>query len=152
RAHTPPPLALPFPSVVHNAPPARNVFAVVHTGYGVSANSRTLPANGGECLQYNCRMKDKIQKSEEEWKKELTPEQYQVCRMKGTERPFTGAYYKTKEPGVYKCAACGNELFDSDTKFDSGTGWPSFYKPIPAENVATEDDSSYGMVRTEVMS
>lgn len=102
-------------------------------------------------MNYNCRMKDKIQKSEEEWKKELTPEQYQVCRMKGTERPFTGAYYKTKEPGVYKCAACGNELFDSDTKFDSGTGWPSFYKPITAENVATEDDSSYGMVRTEVM-
>jgi peptide-methionine (R)-S-oxide reductase len=96
-------------------------------------------------------MKHKIQKSEEEWKKELTPEQYQVCRMKGTEPPFTGAYYKTKEAGVYKCAACGNELFDSGTKFDSGTGWPSFYKPIGEETVETEEDSSYGMSRTEVM-
>jgi peptide-methionine (R)-S-oxide reductase len=96
-------------------------------------------------------MKDKIQKSEEEWKKELTPEQYQVCRMKGTERPFTGEYYKTKDPGIYKCAACGNELFDSDTKYESGTGWPSFYKPIGAENVETEVDDTYGMNRTEVM-
>jgi peptide-methionine (R)-S-oxide reductase len=96
-------------------------------------------------------MKDKIQKSEEEWKKELTPEQYQVCRMKGTEQAFTGEYYKTKTPGVYLCAACGNQLFDSDTKYDSGTGWPSFYKPIDAEHVETEDDTSYGMRRTEVM-
>jgi peptide-methionine (R)-S-oxide reductase len=96
-------------------------------------------------------MKDKIQKSEEEWKKELTPEQYQVCRMKATERPFTGEYYKTKDPGIYKCVACGNELFDSDTKYESGSGWPSFYKPIGAENVDTEDDDSYGMNRTEVM-
>ena len=96
-------------------------------------------------------MKDKIEKSEAEWKKELTPEQYQVCRMKGTERPFTGEYYKTKDPGIYKCVACGNELFDSETKFESGTGWPSFYKPFEQENVDTEVDSSYGMERTEVM-
>ena len=96
-------------------------------------------------------MKDKIQKSEEEWKKELTPEQYQVCRMKGTEPPFTGKYYKSKEPGKYLCAACGNELFDSETKYESGTGWPSFYKPLSEENVETEDDDSYGMRRTEVM-
>jgi peptide-methionine (R)-S-oxide reductase len=95
-------------------------------------------------------MKEKIQKSDAEWKKELTPEQYEVCRMKGTERAFTGEYYKTKEPGVYKCIACGNELFDSETKFDSGTGWPSFYQPITRENVETEDDASYGMHRTEV--
>jgi peptide-methionine (R)-S-oxide reductase len=95
-------------------------------------------------------MKEKIQKSDAEWKKELTPEQYEVCRMKGTERAFTGEYYKTKEPGVYKCIACGNELFDSETKFDSGTGWPSFYQPIDRENVETEDDASYGMHRTEV--
>jgi peptide-methionine (R)-S-oxide reductase len=112
-------------------------------------NTRRLPANGGRC--YNGLMKDKIQKSEEEWKKELTPEQYQVCRLKGTERPFTGEYYKSKEPGVYKCVACGNELFDSETKYESGTGWPSFYKPIEAENVETEDDDAYGMRRTEVM-
>jgi len=96
-------------------------------------------------------MKDKIQKTDEEWKQELTPEQYQVCRMKGTERPFTGEYYKIKDPGIYKCAACGNELFDSNTKYDSGTGWPSFYKPIAEENVDTDDDDSYGMSRTEVM-
>jgi peptide-methionine (R)-S-oxide reductase len=96
-------------------------------------------------------MKDKIQKSEEEWKKELTPEQYQVCRMKGTERAFTGEYYKTKDPGIYQCAACGNELFSSDTKYESGTGWPSFYKPIDQERVETEEDTDYGMARTEVM-
>ena len=96
-------------------------------------------------------MKKKIQKSEEEWKKELTPEQYEVCRNKGTERPFTGQYYKSKDPGIYKCAACGNELFDSSTKFESGTGWPSFYQPLSEENVEAENDHSYGMRRTEVM-
>ncbi len=96
-------------------------------------------------------MKNKIQKTEDEWKKELTPEQYKVCRMKGTEPPFTGKYYNSKEKGVYKCAACGNELFDSETKFDSGTGWPSFFRPISEEQVETEEDRSYGMRRTEVM-
>ena len=101
-------------------------------------------------MKYNDGMK-KIQKNEEDWKKELTPEQYQVCRMKGTEPPFTGEYYDSKEPGMYRCAACGNELFDSSTKFDSGTGWPSFYKPVSEENVETEDDDTYGMRRTEVM-
>jgi peptide-methionine (R)-S-oxide reductase len=102
-------------------------------------------------LKYNDSMTDKINKSEEEWKNELTPEQYQVCRLKGTERPFTGQYYKTKDPGVYKCVGCGNELFDSDTKFESGTGWPSFYKPLDQGNVETEEDTTYGMRRTEVM-
>ena len=102
-------------------------------------------------MKYNGQMKPKIEKSEEEWEKELTPEQYQICRMKGTERPFTGEYYKTEETGVYNCVACGNELFESDTKFESGSGWPSFYKPIGQENVATEEDTTYGMRRTEVM-
>ena len=96
-------------------------------------------------------MSEKVKKSEEEWKKELTPAQYQVCRMKGTEPPFTGQYYKTKDPGVYLCAACGNQLFDSATKYESGTGWPSFYQPIDAGNVETEVDDTYGMSRTEVM-
>jgi len=96
-------------------------------------------------------MSKKIEKTNDEWKKELTPEQYHVCREKGTEPPFTGKYYKSKEPGVYKCTACGNPLFDSNTKHESGTGWPSFYKPISEENVETEDDRSYGMRRTEVM-
>ena len=96
-------------------------------------------------------MKEKIQKTEEEWKTELTPEQYQVCRMKATEPPFTGNYYNSKQSGVYRCVACGNELFDSTTKFDSGTGWPSFYKPVSEENIDNEEDSSYGMRRTEVV-
>ena len=95
-------------------------------------------------------MAKKIQKTDEEWKKELTPEQYHICRDKGTEPPFTGKYYKSKEDGVYKCVACGNPLFDSNTKFESGTGWPSFYQPISEENVETEEDRSYGMRRTEV--
>ena len=96
-------------------------------------------------------MTKKVQKSEEEWKKELTPEQFQICRNKGTERPFTGEYCKTKDPGIYKCVACGNELFDAETKFDSGTGWPSFFKPLADGSVETEDDNSHGMRRTEVM-
>jgi peptide-methionine (R)-S-oxide reductase len=96
-------------------------------------------------------MTDKIQKTEEEWKRELSTEQYQVCRMKATEPPFTGKYYDSKQSGMYRCVACGNELFDSATKFESGTGWPSFYKPISEENIEEEEDSSYGMRRTEVM-
>jgi len=90
-------------------------------------------------------------KTDEEWKKTLTPEQYNVCRNKDTERPFTGKYNDCKEKGVYKCSCCGNPLFDSDTKFESGTGWPSFNQPINDENVKCESDSSMGMVRTEVM-
>jgi peptide-methionine (R)-S-oxide reductase len=96
-------------------------------------------------------MKKKIEKTEEEWKKQLSAEQFYICFNKGTERPFTGDYYDSKEEGVYKCVACGNELFDSSTKFDSGTGWPSFFKPIAAENVEEESDDSLGMRRTEVM-
>ena len=90
-------------------------------------------------------------KTDEEWKKTLTLEQYNVCRNKDTERPFTGKYYDCKEKGVYKCSCCGSELFDSDTKFESGTGWPSFNKPINEENIKCESDTSSGMVRTEVM-
>ena len=95
--------------------------------------------------------KETNSKTDEEWKKTLTPEQYNVCRNKDTERPFTGKYNDCKEKGVYKCSCCGNELFDSDTKFESGTGWPSFNKPINEENVKCESDNSSGMVRTEVM-
>ena len=95
-------------------------------------------------------MKKKVVKSDEEWKQELTPEQFHICREKGTERPFTGQYATSKEKGIYKCVACGNELFDSNTKFESGTGWPSFYQPVQSENVDTEEDRSYGMRRTEV--
>ena len=96
-------------------------------------------------------MKKKIEKTREEWKKELSPEQFYVCFNKGTERPFTGEYYDSKDEGVYKCVACGSDLFDSNTKFDSGTGWPSFFKPIAEESVDEETDGSFGMRRTEVM-
>lgn len=96
-------------------------------------------------------MKRKVTKTDEEWRQELTPEQYAVARQKGTERPFTGKYYDSKEKGVYKCSACGNELFSSDAKFDSGCGWPSFTAPTAEDNVRTEVDTSHGMVRTEVL-
>ena len=96
-------------------------------------------------------MSEKIEKTEEEWKKTLTPEQYHVLREKGTERAFTGEYADTHDPGTYKCAACGNPLFSSDTKYDSGSGWPSFYQPLTSESVRTEEDGSMFMKRTEVL-
>jgi peptide-methionine (R)-S-oxide reductase len=95
-------------------------------------------------------MTDKIHKSKEEWQKQLTPEQYHVTREKGTERAFTGAYWNNKKPGVYRCIGCGEPLFESDTKFESGTGWPSFTKPMPGSNVETEEDRTFGMRRVEV--
>ena len=96
-------------------------------------------------------MTDKIIKSDEEWRETLTPEQYRVTRQKGTERPFTGEYVLLKKRGTYQCVACGNELFSSDSKFDSGSGWPSFWTPVSEENIGTERDTSLGMVRTEVV-
>jgi peptide-methionine (R)-S-oxide reductase len=96
------------------------------------------------------KMSEEINLTEEEWKKKLTAEQFHVCREKGTERAFTGKYYNSKEHGVYKCAACGNPLFTSDTKFDSGTGWPSFYAPVDSNKVTEHKDKTYGMIRTEV--
>jgi len=96
-------------------------------------------------------MSDQIKKTEEEWKEKLTDEQFKVTRKKGTERPFTGKYHDNKKKGVYKCVCCDTELFHSDSKYDSGTGWPSFYKPSKEKNVKTEVDNSHGMVRTEVL-
>lgn len=96
-------------------------------------------------------MKNKIIKSEEEWKKVLTPEEYYVTRQKGTEEPFTGRYFNSKEKGIYKCICCNSELFSSDTKFDSGTGWPSFFSPVSKENIKLVADYTHGMVRTEVV-
>jgi len=96
-------------------------------------------------------MPEKVVKTNEEWKKILTREQYHIAREKGTEQPFTGKYWKTKAPGNYKCVACGQELFSSEHKFDSGTGWPSFYEPVAQENVRTDADGSQGTVRTEVL-
>ena len=95
-------------------------------------------------------MVEKIKKTEEEWRRELTPEQYHVLREKGTERAFTGEYEYTTTGGVYRCAACGNELFSSEAKFDSGCGWPSFFDPMSSDRVDTHEDKSFGMRRVEV--
>ena len=95
-------------------------------------------------------MAEKVKKTEQEWRAELTPEQYHVLREKGTERAFTGAYWNTKTPGNYLCAGCGTELFSSETKYDSGTGWPSFWAPVSESNVAKEEDGTLGMRRVEV--
>ena len=94
---------------------------------------------------------EKIVKTEEEWKKQLTPEQYHVTRKHGTERAFSGAYHATKDPGTYECVCCGQALFASETKFESGTGWPSFWQPVAMEAVTEKDDRSWFMTRTEVL-
>ena len=94
---------------------------------------------------------EKVKKTEEEWQRELTPEQYRVLRKKGTERPWSGEYNAVTEQGVYRCAACGAELCRSDTKYESGSGWPSFYAPASPESVTTEEDTSLFMRRTEVL-
>lgn len=93
----------------------------------------------------------KEKKTEEEWKQQLTPEEYRVLREKGTERAFTGEFYQHKETGIYTCAACDNPLFVSDTKYESGSGWPSFYEPVSPQSIIEERDTTFGMVRTEVM-
>ncbi len=96
-------------------------------------------------------MSDKLIKSDEEWRRQLTEEQFRITRKKGTEPAFTGAYWDCHEDGVYACVCCGQPLFDSATKFDSGTGWPSFWQPVAEASVATESDRSWGMARTEVV-
>ena len=96
-------------------------------------------------------MSDRVEKTDEQWRKELTPEQHHVTRGKGTEAAFTGLYWNCKDPGIYRCVCCAVELFHSDTKYDSGTGWPSFTAPVASERVRTETDSSHGMVRIEVL-
>jgi peptide-methionine (R)-S-oxide reductase len=95
-------------------------------------------------------MSDKRQKSDAQWREAMTPEQYQVCRQQGTEPAFSGMYWDMKTPGVYLCSACGAPLFSSQTKFDSGTGWPSFYQPIQSQAIEETTDNRHGMVRTEV--
>ena len=96
-------------------------------------------------------MTEKILKNDDEWRQQLSPDQFRICRKKGTETAFSGKYWKTKETGTYQCVCCGNELFDSSSKFDSGTGWPSFYQAINSDQVATKEDSSLFMRRTEVL-
>lgn len=96
-------------------------------------------------------MSDKAKKSDRNWKEELTPEQYRVTRQKGTERAFTGEYWDNKEEGVYRCVCCGEPLFSSDTKYESGTGWPSFWRPMDPDAIREEEDNSWIMTRTEVV-
>jgi peptide-methionine (R)-S-oxide reductase len=96
-------------------------------------------------------MPQKIVKTDEQWRQELTPDQYRVCRKKGTERPFSGIYHDCKEPGIYRCTCCNTELFSSETKFDSGTGWPSFWDVVNAENIITIEDNSLFLRRIEVL-
>jgi peptide-methionine (R)-S-oxide reductase len=114
----------------------------------LSAGDRTIRIYSAEEKGYV--MVEKVVKSDEEWKKELTPLQFEVTRKQGTERAFTGEYWNNHEKGVYKCVCCGADLFTSDTKFESGTGWPSFWQPIAPENVKEETDNSLFMSRTEV--
>jgi peptide-methionine (R)-S-oxide reductase len=111
-------------------------LAIISTLLFVAAEGRAMESN---------------KMTEAQWKEKLTPEQYHVCRLSGTEAPFSGKLVKNKENGMYKCVACGTELFSSDTKFESGTGWPSFYDVVNNKNVKTKTDTSHGMVRTEVL-
>lgn len=124
----------------------------------ITESKETATTNRPQATNATQPMKDpvtktdeKITRTEDEWKKTLTPEQYAVLRQKATERAFTGAYWKTKDKGVYRCAGCGAELFVSDTKFDSGCGWPSFYAPKDAKGVSEAKDNTLGMHRTEVL-
>jgi peptide-methionine (R)-S-oxide reductase len=96
-------------------------------------------------------MADKIEKTDSEWRELLSPEQFEVCRRKGTERPFSGRYTDCKEDGIYRCVCCGNPLFDARAKYDSRSGWPSFWEPVAADRVRAESDSSHGMLRIEVL-
>jgi len=124
---------------------------MLQTG-GIAAGS----ASAGLVRLYSAEKKgyimaEKVVKSDEEWRKQLTPLQFDVTRKKGTERAFTGAYWNNHEKGIYRCVCCGTDLFSSDTKFESGTGWPSFWQPLAKENVQEEEDNSFFMRRTEVL-
>lgn len=110
-----------------------------------------LENNSTSQLQKGENMPEKVIKTDEEWREILTPEQYYITQQKGTERPFTGKYNNFKGKGIYKCVACGNELFTSDTKYESGTGWPSFWTPISDKKISAEKESSFGMRRTELL-
>jgi peptide-methionine (R)-S-oxide reductase len=112
-------------------------------------NGFEIVLRAGWFIDMETNTKTKVTKTDEEWRAQLTPEQYHVTREAGTERAFTGKYWKTKEPGTYHCVGCGMPLFTSETKYDSGSGWPSFYAPIDPANVQEHEDNSYGMRRVE---
>ncbi len=118
---------------------------------GIKSRAQAINQGATHSQKKGRKMIEKVVKTDEEWRKELTPEQFEVTRHHGTERAFTGQYWNNHEKGKYVCVCCGLELFSSDAKFDSGTGWPSFYKPIDEDNVETKRDTSYGMVRDEVL-
>ncbi len=134
------------------------MFVLAITGFALLCNINSSSKNaggfmGGDSLQNINSNNDvfEVKKSEEEWKQILTPEQYRVLREKGTERAFTGKFYKNHETGIYTCAACGNELFSSETKYESGSGWPSYWQPVSENSVKLVKDTSHGMIRTEVV-
>ncbi len=136
------------------------IIILIALGFAFVCNTNS-PSAASESMAVNDSTQNKktderenmveIKKSEEEWKKILTPEQYRVLREKGTERPFTGKFYKNEETGIYVCAACGNELFSSETKYESGSGWPSYWQPVSENSVRYVTDASHGMIRTEVV-
>lgn len=128
--------------------------AVVFGGFSVNADQKA--GGSAQIKLYSVKQKgyimaEKVIKTDAEWKKILTPEQYKITRKKGTERPFTGKYWNNHEKGIYQCVCCDNDLFSSETKFESGTGWPSFWQPIAAENITTRPDNSFFSKKTEVL-
>ena len=127
----------------------RGILLMALGALSMSASAQTTKLYSVE--QKGFIMAEKVEKTDNEWKAQLTPLQFQVTRQKGTERAFTGEYWDNHEQGVYKCVCCGTDLFMSDTKFESGTGWPSFYQPVAPENVKLESDRSFFMTRTEVL-
>ena len=122
------------------------MMSLVLTACGEGKTAAKQPEAGKDMS-----MEDKVVKTEAEWKEQLTDKQYYVTRQKGTERAFTGEYWDHKELGIYSCVCCGQDLFLSDTKFDSGCGWPSYFKPVNNEVIAEQKDTSHGMIRTEVL-
>lgn len=125
--------------------------AIISAASRINASANQASQSNHSIKSKGRKMTDKVVKTDEEWRKQLTPLQYEVTRKHGTERAFTGEYWDNHEKGTYVCIGCGQELFDSSTKFDSGTGWPSFYAPISEDNVVDHKDTSYGMVRVEVL-
>jgi peptide-methionine (R)-S-oxide reductase len=127
------------------------LLLVISVTFSACAFSASPAAQDGQPQARTGAMTNKVTKANEEWKKELTPNAYNVCIMKGTEAPFTNAYWNNHKPGIYRCVCCGQELFSSDHKFESGTGWPSFYAPVKQTDVSTESDHLLGYTRTEVL-